>query len=325
MTHIHGEPKSLPQGSPQLLKQLLSRKSRHRTGFHRHAQVLHALHRADFQAKLRNGGKVSNDGFNAAGEHIVAANDQHVIHSAKNPALQPAEHSSGGVRIAADRHKVSRAISQQRAAGAPEIGDDQFARLTVCNRVSSRIDNFGNALGLQQVHASGTICRFAGQRPQLCHTPMVDDPGFPLLFDLLPSGSDGSARFASHNQHADGSFFQVHPLGCSHFSHPQGIGGSTAQHGGFIFYHCLQADCRGHATACKAEVAITQSTFKSRPEAKEWSEGKRKKQAIPRLQSGQHPDLPPALHAPVPAVSSIHPADRATGGSGCLMQSLIPS
>src|SRR5262245_57271991 len=69
---------------------------------------------------------------------IVTADNEHVIHPAEDPAIEPGEVTAAGASAAGQFDKVASAIADQRAAPAAEVRQDELALLSVGNRLASR-------------------------------------------------------------------------------------------------------------------------------------------------------------------------------------------
>ena len=81
----------------------------------------------DLAPEFRDFREPPDDGLDRGGEHVVPADDEHVVDPAQNTALQPREPPPAGAPAARHPHAVPGAVTDQRAAPAAEVRQDQLA------------------------------------------------------------------------------------------------------------------------------------------------------------------------------------------------------
>ena len=108
---------------------------------------------------------------------LIAMEDELLNGTAHQAALNAIDQTCGwiaaGAWIAIYTGAVAGTIAYQWTSGAPEVGDHQFPRFTIGNRLLIVIYAFDDKTGLDDMWVALGLAAFNGHRSDFCHARMV--------------------------------------------------------------------------------------------------------------------------------------------------------
>ena len=167
------------------------------------SQLGHGSSLIHLDAELGHLVEAAKDTLYRRREHVVAANDDHIVASTQNPALHPGERPPAGARPAGQPHLIPGTISNQGASEAAQIGQHQFTDLALGHGlIAVRVDQFGDELAFDHVHPAWSLDTLEPPRADLRHPRVIEDSRSPGRLDTGPGGWNITAGFAGDDQHA---------------------------------------------------------------------------------------------------------------------------
>src|SRR3954471_24812736 len=145
------------------------------------------------------------------GEDVDAADDQHVVGPAD--AADPGAGAAAGTGVLLQLDVVARAEAEEGRRAVPEMGEDEFAGLTVGHLSAAGVDELRvhEAAGAQ-VHAV-LLLAFAPERyADVADPHRLRHLGAPALLELLSEGRLPPAGPARHEHPLDARVPQIRPL-----------------------------------------------------------------------------------------------------------------
>ena len=137
---------------------------------------------------------------------------------------------------------------------------------------------------------------------------MVIELGAPCVLDSRFGSGDASARLACNNDLADSGLAQIDVLLSGYLRQVKRIGRCAAKHGCLKLNQAAQPLIRILRSAGDGESADLFRPGPSCPESDKGAEGKGKKDAVTRSDSGGTINGSPTPRPPVPALPGVKPA-----------------
>src|SRR2546423_2222624 len=151
-----------------------------------------------------------NDLLDSRRKHVYAADHDHIIAAAKNPAFQGHAVSAATARLTGNPtgpqpHQVAGAIAQQRRPDPAESGQDKFASLSgLRGGAFATIDHFRIKSGLYHVQDAGALRTFVSHRADLRHPVMIENScSAPKFGNSGAHCRDAASRLTCHDKSPD--------------------------------------------------------------------------------------------------------------------------